>query len=97
MTQPVNAFIAAVKEKRNEVRAQYEVDLVEAFDAGGKPDWHGLAAKAIDQAITSVLDLVIERVEDIVDVKVFNTVTDTLCSVKINQDLSTMYFEEVST
>ena len=93
----VDNFISAVKEKRDEACAAYEVALVAAFDDGGKPDWHSLAAKAIDQAIVGVLDLVEERYADLVT----GTATDSEgeeCSVElsITPDLSTLYFEEVS-
>lgn len=96
--QPINAFIKAVKEKRNEACAQYEADLVAAFDTGSKPDWHGLAAKAIDQAIADVLDLVEERIEELVDVSALTEDGEPAdrVDIEIVSDLSTLYFTEVS-
>lgn len=94
--QSVNAFIKAVKEKRNEACAQYEVDLVAEFDGGGKPDWHGLVEKAIDKAVMGVLDLVEERFDEIASIGEVAVDDELVNMVQVTPDLATLYFTEVS-
>lgn len=89
----VDAFIGAVKVKRDETlkaigeRMENQCGQYEMDDA----------IRDIDQLIGGVLDVVAERYEDIVE----GTATDSEgeeCSVSLtcSSELSTLYFEEVS-
>lgn len=89
----VDAFIGAVKVKRDETlkligeRMENQCGQYEMDDA----------IRDIDQLIGGVLDVVAERYEDIVE----GTATDSEgeeCTVSLNcsSELSTLYFEEVS-
>ncbi|ARV77004.1 hypothetical protein PHABIO_373 [Pseudomonas phage Phabio] len=93
----VDTFISAVKDKRNEARELYEKELVAAFDEGGKPDWHGIAARAIDHAVAGVLDVVEEQYESIVAGAALDSEGEEVdVSLTVMAELSTLYFEEIS-
>lgn len=99
MTQPGNAFIAAVKEKRDEAIRSFSM-AAEGMNNGTRSDTTFMLEniKAVDQAIMAVLDLVEERIEELVDVSALTEEGEPASRVDIEiiSDLSTKYFDQVS-
>lgn len=91
----VDNFVAAVKEKRNEA---LEYFLSEDFAQAQAADDPEVAVKVgLDKLVGGVLDVVEERYADLVT----GTATDAegeevSVELTITPDLSTLYFEEVS-
>lgn len=93
----VDNFVSAVKEKREEAAKVLDAEWAKALEVEDEPDLRGIALKAIDSAIGGVLDVVEERYTDLVT----GTATDSegeevSVELSIVTDLSTLYFEEVS-
>jgi hypothetical protein len=93
----VDAFIGAVKVKRDEAVEYFmSEDFHQALGNGVEPPDVAIK-KGLDQLVGAVLDVVAERYEDIVE----GTATDSEgeeCTVNLtcSSELSTLYFEEVS-
>lgn len=89
----VDAFIGAVKVKRDETLATISERLE---NEGGRYRFDD-AIRDIDQLIGGVLDVVAERYEDIIEATASDSEGEEVqVTLGCSSELSTLYFEEVS-
>lgn len=97
--QPINAFIKAVKEQRDLAIESFRAGA-DGMNNGSRTDTTFMLEniKSVDLAIAGVLDLVEERIEELVDVSALTEDGEPAdrVDIEIVSDLSTLYFTEVS-
>lgn len=93
----VDNFIGAVKVKRDEAVEYFlSEDFFQAM-ANGVETPESVVQKGLDQLVGGILDVVEERYEDIVEMVDTAVDDEMIPMLQITSDLSTLYFEEVST
>lgn len=92
----VDNFIGAVKVKRNEAVEYFLSEDFHQAMANGVETPESVVQKGLDQLVGNILDVVEERYEDIVEMVDTSVDDELIPMLQITSDLSTLYFEEVS-
>lgn len=96
----VDNFIGAVKVKRDEALASFldsdAAKAVIAVDASTEAELRETVSKSLDQLAGGILDVLNEQYEDIIEVVEVSSDDEMITMAQITEDLSTIYFEEVS-
>lgn len=92
----VDNFIGAVKVKRDEAVGYFMSEDFHQAMANGIETPESVVQKGLDQLVGNILDVVEERYEDIVEMVDTSVDDELIPMLQITSDLSTLYFEEVS-